>query len=482
MAINFSPNDVVRINTSYVTNSLPALLAPGDAALQILGYLGFQPSVVRAVGHISGLSFIQAVPLNISSTVYNSGSGAIVYFPSDTTLNDSFELSNAFLPTQIAAECLNNSGSPILKGQTVYYTGYNGPSQQPTIALASAAAAGTATFFGIADEDISNGDSGDIVTQGSYQGLDTSGFVISGTVFLSNTSGGISNAAGTVSALIGRVLSVAVNGAISIGLFNSGGGGGGTGAVSIRSTVQPTFGSWGQFAIVGSLFTGTGLFPPTYPIIQEASGPNSASDRFGNYRRLHAGGSFITTAAFRYGGGPDGGPTADQITRIQQRLHLMVGFKYNSNDITNNYVFIGLTDLMDTPTFESNILTSPILSPALGLYLAGPDGNTTWRFIGFDGITIFTVDTGIDPQINGEILYLHIECNAPEGAPPILSLYAPPDAGGLLFGPTTMDNFPSVALPLMLAGGIRINSSPSSANVNLDVYNGYLAIEPFLND
>jgi len=111
---------------------------------------------------------------------------------------------------------VNNSGATILTGQVVRQTGFVQPQQLPSIALASAASLSTATVFGIALSNISNGAVGQVRVSGSYSPIDTSGFVAGAYVYLSDTPGAISPTPGTIESIIGTVSIVGVAGCIFI--------------------------------------------------------------------------------------------------------------------------------------------------------------------------------------------------------------------------------------------------------------------------
>lgn len=111
---------------------------------------------------------------------------------------------------------VNNSGATILTGQVVRQTGFVQPQQLPSIALASASSLSTATVFGIALSNISNGAIGQVRVSGSYSPIDTSGFVAGAYVYLSDTPGAISPTPGTIESIIGTVSIVGVSGCIFI--------------------------------------------------------------------------------------------------------------------------------------------------------------------------------------------------------------------------------------------------------------------------
>jgi len=248
LPINFVVNDVVRVSSSYVNNTLSSSTNP--IILQVLtnlGYLGGQPATVTATGNLSVIIngtpttvyYLQVLPQNTQNPLYNNGVGSIFYFDTEAHLNNSFELSTGFIQEDLLnTRVINNSGVLITKGFLITQTGYDTTNQLPQVSAAQATTAPLAVALGIALQDIPNGTIGSALIAGSYQGLDTSGFTINSLVYVSDTPGAISTAPGTVTSSIGRVLvSSATVGAIYFsGYFpGSGGTGGGSqGATGIQ--------------------------------------------------------------------------------------------------------------------------------------------------------------------------------------------------------------------------------------------------------
>lgn len=122
-------------------------------------------------------------------------------------------------------------------GQVVYQTGFVQPQQVPSIALASAAVTTTAKALGLAIADIPDNTIGQIRISDNFSPIDTTAFLSNATVYLSDTSGEISNIPGTITVAIGQVVTVGLSGCIRITckLTNSdcGGGSGGDGAQGV---------------------------------------------------------------------------------------------------------------------------------------------------------------------------------------------------------------------------------------------------------
>lgn len=256
MVINFLIGDVLVVRQSYVDGTLANVsLEIGGvsrasnvrATLTLLGQLNHQPATVAETGTVVTFlddgetsitrSFIRVVPTNTQNPVYNAGQGAIIYWEDDTTINNMFELSTAFLVDLQYSRAFNSSGVTLNKGLLVRVTGFNVANQVPTIALADATVTANSAVFGILEETVLNGELATVLTNGHYQGLDTTGFSLNGIVFLSDTPGGISSVAGTVTSILGRVINVAstagaiaIRGVIPLG-SGSGGGSGATGLV-----------------------------------------------------------------------------------------------------------------------------------------------------------------------------------------------------------------------------------------------------------
>jgi hypothetical protein len=219
MAINFSIGEVLIPNVVYVDKTLAKFPSTPTIkqSLEILGALAQEPSTVAASGTTSFpvKSYIRVVPNDTSHRFYNKGLGVNVYFANDERLNNSFEFSTAFIKDKCFLKVLNSSGSPITKDQIVRQTGFDPAVQLATIALADATTDTNAVVFGITVEDIADGATGSILTDGSVQ-IDTSAYSIGDSVFLSNTPGSISATAGTVFTTVGRVLTVGVDGTMSM--------------------------------------------------------------------------------------------------------------------------------------------------------------------------------------------------------------------------------------------------------------------------
>jgi hypothetical protein len=231
MAINFAVSDVLLVRQNYVENTLKhaSVLFGGVSrasnvrlTLENLGRLNRAPNTVLATGSQTIFatlddgqtavtrSFIQLLPMDVTSEIYNAGNGVVIYWEDDATLNEMFEKSTSFLMDTRFERGSNTSGGTITKGEVVRISGFDATNHLPTIALASAAGAATAGVFGIAAETIADMSLGAVLVQGTFQGLDTSSFTINEFLFLSDTPGAIvASPGGTVAALVGRAISIA---------------------------------------------------------------------------------------------------------------------------------------------------------------------------------------------------------------------------------------------------------------------------------
>jgi len=226
MAINFSIDDQVRIKQGYIESTLKPNAANGkilDTA-RLLKLFGDKPARIVEIGNVSAFErtgaityrYLRLVPTEPTSPAYHGGRGQILYFLNDDQANDSLELSTAYLCDVCAIEVLNNSGGAIPKFSVVRYTGFDVSTQLPAIALADATSSTNSPVMGMTEETIADGDTGSVIVSGAISGLDTSGFILNQTVYLSDTPGAISAMAGTVDSVVGRVHDVSTTGAITV--------------------------------------------------------------------------------------------------------------------------------------------------------------------------------------------------------------------------------------------------------------------------
>jgi hypothetical protein len=237
MAINFTVGEFVIANQAYTKKILPTIIGIRKQTLGSLGVIGSNPSEVLETGMTpDSQSFIRLRPQDTTSPAFRGGKGTIIYFPDDAILNNSLERTTAYLDDKCCVKALNLSGSLITKGALVYQIGFDTSQQLPTIDLASGANPAMAAVLGLASADIPDTECGSIIFSGSFEGLNTSIFSnVGDRVFLGDPAGTFSNVAGTVEALIGRVLSIdSVNGSISLVQSLGGSGSGAMGATGLK--------------------------------------------------------------------------------------------------------------------------------------------------------------------------------------------------------------------------------------------------------
>ena len=236
MAIDFTTGEYVVISRAYVEKILGTVdCGCTQQTLSSLGYIGANPSEVLATGSVfqnaTNFSFIRIRPLNTNNPAYKNNQGVTIYFCSDAHLNNSLELSTAFIDDKCFIKAQNVSGSAMTKGQLVYQSGFDNTLQLPNIDLASAAASSTSAVIGILSADVAAGECGSVLVEGSFGGLNTSAFTEVGqTVFLSDTPGAFATSGGTVERVVAKATTLdATEGVILLDTVTAGTGGGGGG-------------------------------------------------------------------------------------------------------------------------------------------------------------------------------------------------------------------------------------------------------------
>lgn len=228
MAISFSVNNHVVARQGYIANSL-AKQAPATGVAQAalkqtlatLGLMGMLSFTVTATGSVSTTqpdgstytqSYIQVLPADVTHPLYQNGNGVVVYFDSDTLLNNSFELAKVSSPIneQLCCRVLNSTGSTIAKNNIVRMAGFDATTQLTLIAKADATLAANCRVFGVTLEDIADGSQGAVMIDGVLQNaFNFVGANIGDPVYLSDTPGSAQLTTGTVGSIVGRVISAA---------------------------------------------------------------------------------------------------------------------------------------------------------------------------------------------------------------------------------------------------------------------------------
>jgi len=106
--------------------------------------------------------------------------------------------------TELQFTAINNTGSTITKGSPVYVSGHTTETQ---IADADNSSASTMPAFGIAKDDITDGNTGTIVIAGEITGINTSSFSVGDELYV-GTSGALTATKPTGTALIQKVAKV----------------------------------------------------------------------------------------------------------------------------------------------------------------------------------------------------------------------------------------------------------------------------------
>lgn len=114
---------------------------------------------------------------NIEATQPDSGGSVTLEVTNPAVLN---------LDGAVVFTAKNTSGATIEKGQVVYITGHDGTN--PTIAIADADDAAKMPAFGLANEQITNTNTGEIITYGPITNIDTSHFTAGEELFVNTES------------------------------------------------------------------------------------------------------------------------------------------------------------------------------------------------------------------------------------------------------------------------------------------------------
>lgn len=119
---------------------------------------------------------------------------------------DSF--TNLIEADTIHIQVRNDSGSTIAAGTPVYVTGYNSGLDLITVGPADASVAATMPAIGLAETSIANGASGAVDRTGRLTGLNTAGFSVGDLLYVSETTGALTNVRPAAPALTQQVAEV----------------------------------------------------------------------------------------------------------------------------------------------------------------------------------------------------------------------------------------------------------------------------------
>lgn len=213
MTVNFNVGDKVITNQPYIKQTLTSLNCCTKATLNILGYVRNTVCDIVDTGYIGTISYVKLRP----NEPIALSQDRIAYFCSDDHLNNSFELSEAYIPDTSFIECLNNTGITLNAGVAVRQTGFDATTQLPTIALASSSSLATAKVLGVTAAEILDGESGSVIQEGSIV-ADTSLFsAVGDNVFLGiDGAFAVSPTSDTILSIVGTVLTLGLEGSINV--------------------------------------------------------------------------------------------------------------------------------------------------------------------------------------------------------------------------------------------------------------------------
>jgi hypothetical protein len=192
---NFSgiPNSAL-INSSITFGVTPQALGSTVSAInavsigQTTAAAGTFTTLARTTGTIA--SYETYTP--ISAPTY--AEGRVWYDSTINSLSYYNDVTNnaVHVGSEIQLKCYNATGSTITAGSAVYINGQH--SQQPQIVLAQANSFATSQSIGLANQDIPHNTDGYVVIIGFIRGLNTSGYTVGDTLYLSPTvAGGLTN-------------------------------------------------------------------------------------------------------------------------------------------------------------------------------------------------------------------------------------------------------------------------------------------------
>lgn len=139
----------------------------------------------------NGIQNVTTLRFNTSEKTPTHQTGQLYYNGDDTlNLDTGKEGVTAQITEEMFIKAKNDEGSTIENGQLVYQTGYNANSGIPEIQLAQANSKSEAKVMGMATHDISNNERGVITTYGKVRDIDTSGFSVGDSIWLSPTNPG----------------------------------------------------------------------------------------------------------------------------------------------------------------------------------------------------------------------------------------------------------------------------------------------------
>jgi hypothetical protein len=185
--IDLFNNKILPLQIDADTGSVKVGEAQNNGVFTITGAGGITTTVTEDSGGNANLVITKSTDdlgifeivggSNIEATQPDSGGAVTLEVTNPAVLN---------VDGAIVFTAKNSSGGTIEKGQVVYITGHDGTN--PTIAIADADDAAKMPAFGLANEQITNTNTGEIITYGPITNVDTSHFNSGEELFVNTTS------------------------------------------------------------------------------------------------------------------------------------------------------------------------------------------------------------------------------------------------------------------------------------------------------
>ena len=185
--IDLLQNKIIPIQVNADTGVVTVGQAQSNGVFAIQGGTGISTSVTEDSAGNATLTITKSVDeqgvieivggSNIEATQPDSAGAVTLEVTNPAILN---------VDGAVVFTAKNTSGNTIEKGQVVYISGHDGTN--PTIGIADADDAAKMPAFGLANEQITNTNTGEIITYGPITNIDTSFFQSGESLFVSTTS------------------------------------------------------------------------------------------------------------------------------------------------------------------------------------------------------------------------------------------------------------------------------------------------------
>lgn len=185
--IDLLTNKILPLQIDADTGSVKVGQAQNNGVFTITGAGGITTTVTEDSGGNANLTITKSTDdlgifeivggSNIEATQPDSGGSVTLEVTNPAVLN---------VDGAVVFTAKNTSGVTIEKGQVVYISGHDGTN--PTIAVADADDAAKMPAFGLANEQITNTNTGEIITYGPITNIDTSHFTAGEELFVNTTS------------------------------------------------------------------------------------------------------------------------------------------------------------------------------------------------------------------------------------------------------------------------------------------------------